>query len=340
MNNTAGAKVIGDFCGRLDQRVETLSDGGKTGFKIRIAGKVIEARFTDSALADLFLRYMPGVEVKDGTVPDAVFSYWRDDCSRFVPHGSSGDTGVWQLCTEQSFIRLTMPDGELAAVDHERGRYYMCLDPAADVEPDAYSHPLPELFGLWALGNSMIMLHSACVGADGTGVLLAARGGGGKSTLAVSCLTGGFDFVGDDYILVNREGPLRAAPLYRTVGLNPDIYERINPDMPVLRIDQDRGGKLLLDASGYSFREELPVKAIVFPIIAGLKEPEIVRTKPGPVLAKLIHSTAQQLSFDRDPEPYRIMSRRLMGIPVFEIRLSTDLEKNREKLREFIKGIS
>lgn len=316
--------------------MKTLSDGGKTQFRIWIAGKTIEARFTDSDVADMFRRFISVPEVEEEIIPDAVFCYWRDDCTLYAPPGSSGKTGVWLLRRDTGFIRLVLPYGELTAVDRTGGHYYYCLDPEAEIEPVLYSHPMPELFGIWAMDNSMLMLHSACVGVNGKGILLAARGGGGKSTLAVSCLIGGLDFAGDDYILVNREGPLKAMPLYRTVALNPDMWKKLKPDMPVLRIDESRGGKLLLDASDHPFREELSVQAIIYPVIAGVEEPEVVPADPGPILAKLIHSTAQQLSFSRDPEPYRIMSQRLKGIPAFEIRLSTDLDKNREVLKEFI----
>ena len=336
MDKTTGENALAVFCRQLDSRLEALSDGGKTSFRIRTAGRVIEVRTTDSALADTLFRYIAVPEAEADAVPDAVFHYWRDDCARFAPPEAPEKEGVWRLRLEQGFVMLTMPCGELAAVDYGKELYYYCVDHEAGAEPVLYGHPMPEMFGLWAGNNAMLMLHSACVGVDGKGVLLAARGGGGKSTLAVSCLTGGFDFAGDDYILVSREGPLKAMPLYRTVALNPDMREKLDPDMPVLRIDEDRGGKLLLDASAYHFREELPVRAVVHPVIAGLEEPEIVPVKPGPVMVKLIHSTAQQLGVFRDPEPYRIMSRRLAGLPVYEIRLSPDLRKNREKLREFI----
>lgn len=336
MGNTTGQKIISEFCDHLDSRMEALSDGGKTRFRIRIAGKVIEIRAADSNLADLFLRYMSCEEIGDDITPDAVFNCWKDDCARFAPSNSSDCTGAWLFRRDEGFIELTLPRGELIAVDYGNGRYYFCVDHEADTEPDRYNHPIPELFALWALNNSMIMLHSACVGISGNGVLLAARDRSGKSTLAISCLAEGFEFVGDDYILITREGQLKAMPLYRSVGLNPDMWKRIQPDMPVLRVDRNRGGKLLLNASGYPFREELLVRALIYPVITGLEEPEIRKVKPGPILARIIHSTVQQLGFFRDPEPYRIMSNRLIDLPVFELRLSTDLKKNTKMLREFI----
>ena len=62
-----------------------LSDGGKTSFRIRTAGRVIEVRTTDSALADTLFRYIAVPEAEADAVPDAVFHYWRDDCARFAP---------------------------------------------------------------------------------------------------------------------------------------------------------------------------------------------------------------------------------------------------------------
>lgn len=336
MDNITGSSAISDFCDKLEKRLEALSEGSRKGFRIRVAGKTIEIRTPDSALSDMLFGYIAIPEAGEDAVPEAVFSFWRDDCSRFAPSGTDEGDGVWLLRQDQGVIILTLPNDSLLAADYENERYYLCADHGSPADTVDYGHPIPQLFGRWAMNSSLLMLHSACVGIDGKGVLIAAAGGGGKSTLAVSCLMDGFDFISDDYVLVSREGPLTARPLYRTVGLNPDMRRELDPDMPVLRTDKDRGGKLLLDASAYPFRKELSVRAIVHPVIAGLKEPEIRRVKQGPVLVKLIHTTAQQLDYIRDPEPYRIMSQRLSCLPVYEIRLSGDLERNRERLRIFI----
>lgn len=191
-------------------------------------------------------------------------------------------------------------------------------------------------FARWAIKNDLLLLHSACVGLDGKGVMISARGGGGKSTLAVSCLLGGFDFVSDDYILVNQEGPMRAMPLYRIVGLNQDMAEILKPDMPVIRTEPRRNDKLYLDAGACDIKKELSVQAIIYPNPCNAKEPRLRLAPPGPVLTKIMETSARNMRIMREIEPYRIMAARLNALPVYEFLLTADLNVNREFLREFI----
>ena len=330
--------TLSDFFCSVDRRIARLTKEDGTSFQIRVGDHVIEQRFVLKAHAESVKHYMVGLLTDGQQAPDAVFNYWTEDVSVYEPSQAANETAVWQSRDETGYLRVT-PNYSLVGVDRRRNSYYFCRDPRGDTDYMLYGHAMIVAFGLWASHNDMLLLHSACVGADGKGVLISARGGGGKSTLSVSCLLGGFDFVADDYVLVNRTGALKAMPLYRTVGLNQDMAALLKPDMPLVRVDKDRNDKLLLDASAYRFERELPVKAIICPRVCDIDEPEIHKTAPGPVLVKMIDSTASQLGVFRDPEPYRAMAQRLMGITVYEILLSKDLDKNRECLRAFIKGL-
>ena len=224
----------------------------------------------------------------------------------------------------------------MSGIDYQRNIFYYCRHPESKPELILYGHAMVVMLGQWARQNGMMLLHSACVGVNGKGIMLSARGGGGKSTLAVSCLLNGFDFVSDDYILVNREGPLKAMPLYRTVSLNQDMASVLKPDLPVIHIDHDRNDKLMMDASSYEFKDKLPVHAIIYPSLTDNDLPSVRETVRGPVLVKLIDSTASQLGVFRDPEAYREMSQRLLNVPVYEIGLCKNLEKNVQCLKNFI----
>lgn len=50
--------------------------------------------------------------------------------------------------------------------------------------------------------QQLVPLHGACVGVQGRGVLLMGPGGAGKSTVALQCLSDGFDFLSEDSVLV------------------------------------------------------------------------------------------------------------------------------------------
>ncbi len=327
--------TLSDFFKAVDRRIDRMKERGETGFQVRVGEKVIELRFTSVKNAQTAARFMVGIIPKKTDVPDAVFNYWNDDCSNYLPADANNTGAVWQSRDDTGYMRLS--DGfNMVGVDYSRNRYYFCRQPSEATEYMLYGHAMVLTFGQWAARNGMLLLHSACVGVNGKGVMISARGGEGKSTLAVSCLMGGFDFVADDALLVNQKGPLKAMPLYRTVGLNQDMNAVLKPDMPVVYKDPRRNDKLLLDASRFMFTEQLPVHAIMYPRVTDAPQPSVKRIAPGTVLAKLIDSTATLIGVFRDPEIYRLMAKRLLGVPVYEIMLSKDIVLNREFLKNFI----
>ena len=326
--------ALSNFFLNLDQKILSKAEGGFTSFRIEVAGQVIEQRFVSEEHANTVKPFFAGT-ITEEKEPDAVFYFWTDNVNDYLPKGTENVDAVWRSRDDTGYLRIT-PDYEVTGIDYQRNIFYYCRHPDSGSESILYGHAMVVIFGQWARQNGMLLLHSACVGCGGKGIMLSARGGGGKSTLAVSCLLDGMDFVSDDYILVNQEGPLRAMPLYRTVSLNQDMEALLKPGLPVIRIDRSRNDKLMMDASSYEFRDSLPVSAIVYPNLTDDEFPSIGPASRGSVLVKIIDSTASQLGVFRDPEPYRMMSQRLMDIPVFEIKLCKDLQKNVQCLRNFI----
>jgi HprK-related kinase B len=58
------------------------------------------------------------------------------------------------------------------------------------------------------LGEGWALCHAAAVALDGQGIGIAARAGGGKSTLALHLMSSGLSFVSNDRLLIRRSGPL------------------------------------------------------------------------------------------------------------------------------------
>lgn len=321
----------------VERRFNNLGPEDGSRFQIMVQGRVIEMRFLLAEHARTVASYLLPPVPQQETVPDAVFYYWTDDCTVYMPPDSKGVTAVWQSRDDTGYLRVTS-NFEMIGTDTLRNVYYHCRQPLEQEDYMIHGHSMAPVFGRWAIRDSLLLLHSACIGVDRKGVMLCARAGGGKSTLAISCLLGGFDFVSDDYILVNQKGPLKAMPLYRVIGINQDMAAILKPDMPVMRTEPKRNNKLYLDASGCEIREELPVGAIIYPNPCDVSEPVLRPAAPGPVLSKVLETSARNMRVFRDPEPYRIMAARLSGLPVYEFLLTRDLEANREVLKHFIQN--
>ena len=71
--------------------------------------------------------------------------------------------------------------------------------------------------------NEFLVLHSAAVSSESGAILFIGPTGAGKSTLAASLHLAGFALIGDDAIIVRRNGSGHVAEaVYRSLRLNPD----------------------------------------------------------------------------------------------------------------------
>ena len=79
--------------------------------------------------------------------------------------------------------------------------------------------PLARLLLEWHNDRDVQMIHTGMVARDGGGVLLVGRSGAGKSTTSLACAWGGFQFLSDDYVGLQRhpDGTFIGHSLYNSV---------------------------------------------------------------------------------------------------------------------------
>ena len=188
------------------------------------------------------------------------------------------------------------------------------------------------------------LIHGACVGIDGKGVLLCARGAKGKSTLTVTAMLRGFDYVSDDYLMLEKEGTsLFASPIYSIITLSPKMYNSLYKDLDRAHFvsNSARKDKYVLDIASYDDRlqHHYPIKVCMFPEIIPESEPSIVACtaqEKGRAITHMIHSTIGQMNDEGNAYSVRKLIGMLSGMDFYRIRLSPDIFKNVECLRLFI----
>ena len=89
--------------------------------------------------------------------------------------------------------------------------------------------PFRILFHWWSQSFGGQISHAAAVGRDGKGVLLAGRGGSGKSTTAICCVDAGMEYVGDDYVLLTRTPTPTAHSLYNSAKIHTAFLRQALP---------------------------------------------------------------------------------------------------------------
>lgn len=286
--------------------------------------------------------------------PDSTLFLWEDED---LSHFHQNILGL-NLPLEDDYLMLVTWDGQrmssfggFSTQDGffsiwEGDRQYYCVQ---SMKPEELLkiHLFAMNFSRLADTSSCSLIHGACVGVDGKGVLLCARGGKGKSTLTVSSLFQGFEYVSDDYLIIcKEEDKLLASPIYSMTALSPQIYSRLYDDLGPSRFIglNGRMNKYILDISGWreQVRRNYPVKACLFPEIADVREPQIVRCTPqekGRALTHIIHSTIEQMQEQGNTYAVRKLLGMLSGLDFYRIILSPDLLRNVECLRSFIKAL-
>jgi hypothetical protein len=192
------------------------------------------------------------------------------------------------------------------------------------------------------------LIHGACIGLEGSGILLCARGSRGKSTLTVTAMLRGFDYVADDYLLLEKENDtLTASPLYSIISLSPKMYNTLYDDLDKAHFVSISPwkDKYILDVSAYeaSVQRHYPIRACVFPEIVPDAEPSVLACtaqEKGRAITHMIHSTVAQMNDQGNTRTVRKLVEILNGLDFYRIRLSPDIFLNAECLRQFIKHLN
>ena len=199
------------------------------------------------------------------------------------------------------------------------------------------------------------LIHGACVGIDDKGVLLCARGAKGKSTLTVTALLRGFDYVSDDYLMLEQQdastgsatdASLAASPLYSIITLSPRMYNALYDDLGCAHFvsNSARRDKYVLDIAAYDarVRRHYPIRACLFPEIVSDAAPSVIACTPqekGRAITHMIHSTLGQMNDEGNAQTVRKLVGMLSGLDFYRICLCPDIFRNVECLRSFIREV-
>jgi hypothetical protein len=274
---------------------------------------------------------------------DKVFYILKDDIKSHVVDFAQDADKLYFIPkhSEKSMIAFNLKENEARAYNPEtQTHYFVFHDYSIDIVRKMGHLFVRELYEL-AKTETQHLVHAAAVGINDFGVLLCARGGGGKSTLAISALLDGFQYVSDDYSIVSRtaEG-VYAYPVYSTINLYPLMQEK----MPRLQAEimypswwQPGKNTMSIHAHHGSFVNKLPIKAVVFPKIADVELPSIEPMDKGKAIVQMIHSTLLQLDNVNNPDNVKKLISLVSDLDFYQINLSPDLEANVKLLKQFIK---
>jgi hypothetical protein len=281
-----------------------VAAGGALVRDFAIAGFRVRLGFAGSALVSRITPALAHLARPPGEAPAITVHLW-DSAST----GTTMPPPAWGLddFVARGQIRGFGEGRVFAAFHHGAGALSM-LDVDANVGlfwsrdatalPDyERAAPLRALLAWSMERRGRHLVHAAAVGTARGGVLIAGRGGSGKSTTALLCADAGFHYVGDDYVLLDGGPPPVVHSVYRTAKLDTDQVDRL-PRLAPLVANPDRPGGdkalVFIDAGFAACVESLPLRAILLPRVTGRPRTTVRTVSPAAALIGLAPSTIFQ----------------------------------------------
>lgn len=184
----------------------------------------------------------------------------------------------------------------------------------------------------WSLNDKTHQfVHAGAVGLATGGVLLAGKGGSGKSTTALACIGTELKYASDDYCLIVNEFTPNVYSLYSTAKLRsiedlqrfPHIASRISN---VDRLATEKAMIFLHEHYPDQIIGGFPIKAIVLPQVSKQTGSNLKIATAGAALAALAPSTVFQLP-GAGQMALQTMAKFVKQVPCYVLEVGSDLSQ-------------
>lgn len=242
------------------------------------------------------------------------------------------------MVNSESFHMQYNPDSTIySLINTDTNLAYYYSNDFAEIPYYEKSSPLKFILHWWCEQHDMCLVHAAAVGVDGKGVLLVGRGGSGKSTTAVGAAVHGFQYAGDDYVVLSSNPTTSAVSIYCSAKMNSDVLELlpalhnhiVNPD----RADDDKALIFLDEHFKSTWSENIQLKAVVATKVSEGKAC-MRKSSPVQVFAEIASTTIFQMP-GSGTHTLKALKKVFQKLPVYSFELGTDFSANVEILKDF-----
>ncbi|HPR94231.1 MAG TPA: hypothetical protein PKW67_09250, partial [Syntrophomonadaceae bacterium] len=245
----------------------------------------------------------------------------------------------WLYQGDEATLTISSEFGYLSARSHETNITYLCMSNSHAYGSMFTSHPFVNEMHWWAKAHGLFLVHSAAVGIGGKGVLISALKEGGKSTLALTCLLYGLEYLAEENLLLDQNNRYMAYPIYSTGYLLPDSLELL-PQLKQHSISRNKAvkNKTLIDLSSYfsQFAPSLDIKALVLPAVSDASEPNIERIPSTQPMMQMVYSTAIQNREEKNPRFIREFFQWVRDLPAYKINLGKNAGENAALIEKLV----
>jgi hypothetical protein len=318
--------------------IASESSSSPVEFSIDIAGFPIQLRFANSALIPSILPALRHQIQLNNTSNHALKICIWDTVSTntpipkrpwsrsdFLRRGEINGYG-----DERIHIAYHIGTDFLCMLDKKRNLAIFWTRDANKLFSSPEASPLRPIFHWWMRLQGIQLVHASSVGTAQGSVLIVGRGGSGKSTTALACLSKGMLYLGDDMVLITSKPSPYVFNLYNSAKADINTLDKLRQSpLRFSTSHSTNNGKTLLflnDGHTNQITNCLPLLAIIIPKIRECQHTEIVKASPIEGLKAIAPSTVLMLS-QAGSDDLSVISDVIQQVPVFNMYLGNRLEE-------------
>lgn len=238
---------------------------------------------------------------------------------------------VAALCTDRFHTVMEAHFRTITLVDRVRRRALYCAHDPETVPYYERAAPLRALWLAWLAPHGALPVHGAAVSRAGEGLLLTAPGGNGKSTTALLALDAGWEYLADDWCLVENMESNAPAPalhsLYNTTKLRPDNLVRFPNLQSAIhnhdKLDDEKATIFLHSVAPEKLKRSARLRAIVVPHVGTGSETTFALAPAATAFHAMVGVTSTLAGAGR--EVPSLLLKLCKAAPVYQLTLGHDL---------------
>jgi hypothetical protein len=295
-----------------------------------VAGHPIRLRFAGPSAAPYVTAALEHLRVSATDSAELTVCIWESQSTGVGIPPLNAPSGMYNLRASRSFFSLC---GQ-SQIEGFLSRFSLAVMGFAGVDdypPYLQAAPLRSILIRHLYQYQRYGLHAAAVGTPEGAALIVGPSGSGKSTTALTCLSQGFAFLGDDFCVLELEPSPRVHCLYRTARLRSDSREWLS-QYNSAAFGADPHGKtlyLLSAEPGKPAVTNLPIRAILIPQVTPGQPTKVRPATAGEALYALGPSTIQHLALPNEFAQPTINSLACLvrRVPCYHLSLGQDLRQ-------------
>lgn len=321
-----------------------------------IGGYTVQLRFASPLMADQITQAIAHLETSPTDHPELTVCLWDNATTQtqlpaIIPaymrlfHWCCFDyldarQNIKALCSDRFQMHFKLGPNIFSALDFQQNLAFYWIEDGTLLPYWEKGSPLQNILSWWTSRHQRQYVHAAAVGTPTGGVLLAAKGGSGKSTSALSCLNSSLVYASDDYCLISNDPVPYVYSLYNTAKLKGAQDLTRFPNLAPLvtngdRLDEEKALIFLKQHFPEKVVSGFPLRAILIPQITGERDTRLRRSTAIAALKALAPSTLFQLSGTGESS-FQMMSNLVKKIPCYTLELGTDISQIPQVILEIL----